>query len=213
MPTVLHPSSTILLIDPDQELLTILARSVPLSTADVCLSFEEAEHHMALAVYQLLICPYRIALLNQYALVALNRLHNPFAPFVVTMRSGESSFVQQTIDHGALGVLDETHTTEDVLRTIRPLLWLYQLRHSLDRREKWMTDFRQQLCNNPIGDKSESLRENRTLCQQSLLAIEAGMQVLRVHAEDLVNDATERMLCASREWANLGNSKSSISSN
>jgi hypothetical protein len=151
----------------------------------------------------LLICPYQIALFNEYALMALSRLHNTIAPLVVTMGVEEFSFVQQAIDYGILGALDEAHTTQDVLRTIRPLLWLYQLRHSLGRRTQWLIDFRAQLRSNSVQDKWQPAIDNRLLCEQALVAIEDGMQTLRMHAGDLISDAKERMVHSSREKAKL----------
>jgi DNA-binding NtrC family response regulator len=188
-----HPSTSILLIDPDPALQEILAQSFLLATADICQSFEEAVEHMPFTVYQLLICPYRIASLDQYQLLTLNLRHNPSAPFIVTMSGQEFAFMQQAIEYGALGVLDGMPTTQDVVHTVRPLLWLYRLRFSLDRREQWMADFRNQIRNNPVQGKSEALVENRLLCEQALVAIEGGMQALRAHASELVVEAKERM--------------------
>jgi DNA-binding NtrC family response regulator len=199
MPPESLPSYPILLIDPDAELLKILAHSVPQSTVDVYGSLEEALPHVPLTAYQLLICPYRMALFNKHTLLAVSRLHNPFAPFVVTMHKGEFSFVEHAIDYGVLGVLDAAHTTQDVLRTVRPLLWLYQLRHSLGRRAQWLIDFRAQIRNNPVQEKWQPVIDNRLLCEQALVAIEDGMQTLRMHADDLMADAKERMRYSSQQ--------------
>lgn len=152
---------------------------------------------MPLATYQLLICPYRFALRNAHALVSLNRRHNPCAPFVVTMSGREFSCVQHVIDHGVLGVLDRAHTIEDSLRTLGPLLSLYQLRFSIAHRERWVADCRDWLRKNPVHHESEflnqSIQENRIMCLQALVAIEGSMQALQAYAGDLAHEATERM--------------------
>jgi DNA-binding NtrC family response regulator len=188
------PSSSILLIEPDPSLREIVHRYFSASTVDVCSSFKDALKYVPISVYQVVVCPQKIASLDQYSLPRLNRLHNPCAPFIITTDQNEVVFVQQAIAHGVLGLLKGSPTTEDVIRTVAPLLWLYQLRFSLDRRKKWVTDFRARLRSNPVEGKPESLIENRLMCEQALFAIESGMQALRAYAGNLADEATERML-------------------
>jgi hypothetical protein len=61
------------------------------------------------------------------------------------------------------------------------------------RRPKRVTDFRDQLRNNPIQDNSEGLIDKRVLCELALLAIEDGMQALRAHVDDLIPEAKQKM--------------------
>jgi DNA-binding NtrC family response regulator len=188
------PSSSILLIEPNPALCEIVHRYFPACTVDVSRSYEEALTYVPLSVYQVIICPQRTASLDRYALLTLNRRHNPSAPFVITMGGQDFAFVQQAIDHGALGLLDGSHTAEEVIQTVRPLLSLYSLRFSLARREKWMTDYREQLRNNPIrGTWENALIDNRLMCEQALVAVEGSMQALRAYAGDLAAEARQRM--------------------
>jgi hypothetical protein len=168
-------------------------RYFPACTVDVFSSYGEALTNVPISVYQVVVCPQRTASLDHYTLLRLNRRHNPSAPFVITMDGQEFAFVHEAIDQGALGLLNGSHTAEDVVHTVRPLISLYGLRFSLARRENWMVGYREQLRNNPIQCTSEVLMDNRLMCERALVAVESSMLALRAHAGDLVAEAIERI--------------------
>ncbi|MGC4095741.1 MAG: hypothetical protein QM706_01380 [Nitrospira sp.] len=191
------PSSSILLVEPDPGLREIIHRFFPAVVVDVCASFAEAAEYLSLNHYQAVICPQRIASREQYSLLRLNQLHNSCAPFIITTDRDEAPDVQQAIDQGALGFLPETATTPTIIRTIEGLLVLYGLRFSLACRWKWLTDYRDQLRNNGMQEKSGAvsvdIREKRIMFDKTLVAIEDSILSFRVQADDLAREARLRM--------------------
>jgi DNA-binding NtrC family response regulator len=186
------PSSSFFLIQPPHALSQFVDQYFSGSPVDICSSFEKALMCLPISTYQVVICPQGIASLDQYSLLRLSGLHNPCAPFIVTTGHGEFAFVQQAIDHGALGFLQESDSTADVLRTVQALVSLYRLRFSCDRREKWVADSRSQLQQHGIT-LNKTVQDNRVVCRQTLDAIAGSNQALRGHASNLVADAKERM--------------------
>lgn len=192
------PSSSILLIEPTPALCSILYLNFPNAEVDVCSSFEEAVAHIPLTLYQVVICPQRLASRDQYSLLYLNDLHHPCAPFIVTTEGEEVANVWQAINHGALGFMHGTNnSTPTLIGIIEPLLSLYRLRFSLEGRQKWVSNFRHQLRRNAIHEKVDTLnsvkQDNRVMCEQTLTAIEGSMQAFQAQADHLTSQARQRM--------------------
>lgn len=194
---VCAPSSSILLIEPAPALCEIIQRYLPAAIVDICSSLKEAVKYIRLNSYQVVICPQRIASLDGYSLLSLNRLHNPCSPFIVTTERKEVADVRQAIEHGALGFLHGTTTTSNIISIVEGLLALYRLRASLEDRMKWATNFRDQLRRSPPHRKSQmwsGIRQNnRVLCKQSLTVVEGSMQTFQAQANHLVSEARQRM--------------------
>ena len=191
------PSSSILLIDPDPVLSATVGRYFPAATVDTCSSFEDAVTYIPLNFYQIGICPQHMASRDQYSLLHLNRLHNVFAPFIVTTDREEVPDVQQAIEHGALGFLQGTTTNPNILPIIEGLVALYRLRFSLACRWKWATDYRDQLRNDQTkddwGELNGAIRANRVRCERTLIAIEGSILKFRTQADSLAYEARQRM--------------------
>lgn len=194
---VCAPSSSILLIEPAPALCEIIQRCLPAAIVDSCSSLKEAVKSIRLNSYQVVICPQRIASLNGYSLLSLNRLHNPCSPFIVTTERKEVADVRQAIEHGALGFLHGTATTSKIISIVEGLLALYRLRASLEDRMKWATNFRDHLRRSPPHRKSprwSGIRPNdRVMCKQSLTVVEGSMQTFQAQANHLVSEARQRM--------------------
>ncbi len=195
--SVCAPSSSILLIEPAPALCEIIQRYLPAATVDICSSLKEAVKYIRLNSNQVVICPQRIASLNGYSLLSLNRLHNPCSLFIVTTERQEVADVRQAIEHGALGFLHGTTTTSKIISIIEGLLALYRLRASLEDRMQWATNFRDQLRRSPPHRKSQrwsGIRPNdRVMCKQSLTVVEGSMQTFQAQANHLVSEARQRM--------------------
>jgi DNA-binding NarL/FixJ family response regulator len=147
-------------------------------------------------LYEVVICPQRIAALNGYSLLGLNRLHHPCSPFIVTTERAEVADVRQAIEQGALGFLHGTTTTSNMICIIEDLLSLYRLRCSLERRTTWTTTYRDQLQRNPIRQStmpSATRQEKRVMCEQTVTAIEGSMLAFQARANQLVSEARQKM--------------------
>ena len=194
---VCAPSSSILLIEPAPALCEIIRRCLPAAIVDSCSSLKDAVKSIRLNSYHVVICPQRIASLDGYSLLSLNRLHHPCSPFIVTTERKEVADVRQAIEHGALGFLHGTTTTSKIISIVEGLLALYRLRASLEDRMKWATNFRDQLQRSPPHRKSprwSGIRPNdRVMCKQSLTVVEGSMQTFQAQANHLVSEARQRM--------------------
>ena len=196
MPALI-PSASVLLIEPTQELCAIFYLNFPAAHVEVCASFEDAVAYMPLNLYQVVVCPQRIASRDGYSLLSLNRLHNPCSPFIVTTERGEVADVKQAITHGALGFLSGIGTTPIIVGIIERLLSLYRLRFSIEVRTKWVTNYGNQLQTDSISETSAIWRgasqDNRVMCEQTLTAIEGSMEAFHAQANTLVSEARQRM--------------------
>lgn len=191
------PSSSILLITPDPELSATVSRYFPAVVVNTCSSFEDAVTYLSLNRYQIVVCPQRVASRDDYSLLNLNQLHNPYAPFIVTTDQDEVADVQQAIDRGALGFLHGTPTNPNIGLVLEGLMALYRLRLSLAGRWKWATDYREQIRTALTKHDGEelrgTLRDNLVMCEQTLVAIEGSILTFRSHADSLTYEARQRM--------------------
>lgn len=196
MPALI-PSSSVLLIEPTQELSAIFYLNFPGAHLDVCASFEEAVVYIPLNLYQIVVCPQRIASRDGYSLLSLNRLHNPCSPFIVSTEREEVADVKQAITHGAHGFLHGISTTPIIVGIIEQLLSLYRVRFSIEVRKKWVTNYGNQLQADPLCEKSEiwhgTRQDNRVMCEETLTCIKGSMQALYAQANELVSEARHRM--------------------
>ncbi|UVT21317.1 MAG: response regulator [Nitrospira sp.] len=189
-------SASILLIDPAPELHEIIRRYFSSALVNVCSSYKKAVMYIPLNLYQVVICPQRIASVDGYSLLSLNRLHHPCSPFIVTTEREEVAAVRQAIEQGALGFLHGTTTTPNIICIIEDLLSLYQLRCSLERGATWTTKYSHQLRRNLIRKSrmlSDTRQDNRVMCEQTLTAVEGSTLAFQAQANHLLSEARQRM--------------------
>src|SRR5689334_12932731 len=156
---------SLLLAESDPHVLNILPETIkttiPDLSVDLCTSRGHALSKLSSGSYHAIIANANLALMDNGYFLKHHHSIRPHTPLLVSIGSSEYSLARQALHAGAFDVLVNPVDAKQTLNVVRPALWLYQLRVSIQGRQERLRGYRQRLAISPIStEHKQYLRQN-----------------------------------------------------
>lgn len=187
--------------EPLDSLSQILNNTIPDLTIDVCTSSDQVRSKLVSAPYHLIIANANFAVRDRDSLLKNHQSTGSHAPFLVTIGSSEQDLARQALEAGAFDVLRKPIDTKQIEKSVRPALWLYQLRVTIHLRQERIRQYKERLAASTIispthkEDLTQNYRdieEAYLACQRSITQIEVSLRYLENTALQIEAEARQR---------------------
>ena len=198
------PPYVVLLAETDSKVLNNLPQALtttyPDLSVDVCSSRDHALAKLATGSYHAIIANAHLAVMDDQFLLRYQQTVQPYVPFLVSTEASERALAEQALKSGALNLLVQPIDAEQIQNTIRPALWLFQIRLTIHRRQEHARKLRERLTISSISSAhrkgiEQNLRDVEDVyssCLRAVDQIESSLRYLQETAADLEREAHER---------------------
>jgi DNA-binding NtrC family response regulator len=198
------PPRPVLLAELDPQSLNLLPQTltttIPDLSVDLCTSRGHALSKLSSGSYHAIIANAHLALMDNSAFLKHHHSIQPHTPLLVSIGSSEYPLARQALHAGAFDVLVNPVDAEQTLKVVRPALWLYQLRVTIQGRQERLRGYRQRLTILPISTEHKQglkqsyadLEEANDTCWRTIEAIESSLRQLQNIALNIETETRQR---------------------
>ena len=178
-----------------------LKTSIPNLAVDLCTSGNFAISQLASGPYHVIIANANFAVRDSCALLKGHQSTRAHTPFLVTIGSSEHALARQALRAGAFDVLVNPIDAQQIVDSVRPALWLYQLRFDIQLHRQRVREYQQRLdASNTISPAhKQNLKQNcldieeaYSACERSIEQIEGSLRHLQNIARIIETEARQR---------------------